>query len=36
MDQQPLVYNINQILNPNLIAVRDKNMKFNEEDKHEA
>ena len=36
LDQQPLVYNINQILNPDLIAVRDKNMKFNAEDKHEA
>ena len=36
LDQQPLVYNINQILNPDLIAVRDKNVKFNAEDKHEA
>jgi len=36
LDYQPLVYNINQILNPDLIAVRDKNMKFNAEDKHEA
>lgn len=36
LEQQPLVYNINQILNPDLIAVRDKNMKFNAEDKHEA
>jgi len=36
LDQQPLVYNINQILNPDLIAVRDKNMKFNVEEKHEA
>jgi 3'(2'), 5'-bisphosphate nucleotidase len=36
LDQQPLVYNMNQILNPDLIAVRDKNMKFNAEDKHEA
>ena len=36
LDQQPLVYNINQILNPDLIAVREKNMKFNAEDKHEA
>jgi len=33
---QPLVYNITNILNPDLIAVRDKNMKFNAEDKHEA
>ena len=36
LDDQPLVYNINQILNPDLIAVRDKNMKFNAEDKDEA
>ena len=36
LDQQPLVYNMNQILNPDLIAVRDKNMKFNVEEKHEA
>ena len=36
LDQQPLVYNINQILNPDLIAVRDKNIKFNAEEKHEA
>jgi len=36
LDQQTLVYNINQILNPDLIAVRDKNMKFNAGDKHEA
>ena len=36
LDQQPLIYNINQILNPDLIAVRDKNMKFNAKEKHEA
>ncbi len=36
LDYQPLVYNMNQILNPDLIAVRDKNMKFNAEDKYEA
>jgi len=36
LDQQPLVYNTNQILNPDLIAVRDKNVKFTMEDKHEA
>ena len=36
LDYQPLVYNITKILNPDLIAVRDKNMKFNAEDKHEA
>ena len=33
LDQQPLVYNVNMILK---IAVRDKNMKFNAEVKHEA
>ena len=36
LDQQPLVYNMNQILNPDLIAVRNKKLKFNVEDKHEA
>ena len=36
LDQQSLVYNINQILNPDLIAVRDKNLEFNVEEKHEA
>ena len=36
LDQHPLVYNMNQILNPDLIAVRDKNMKLNAEDNHEA
>jgi 3'(2'), 5'-bisphosphate nucleotidase len=36
LDDQPLVYNINQILNPDLIAVRDKNGKFNVEEKHES
>lgn len=36
LDQHPLVYNINQILNSDLIAVRDKNMKFNAEEKHET
>jgi 3'(2'), 5'-bisphosphate nucleotidase len=36
LDQQALVYNINRIINPDLIAVRDKNMKFNAEKKHEA
>ena len=36
LDQQPLVYNINQILNPDLIAVRDKKLKFNVEEKHES
>lgn len=33
--QQPLVYNVKQILNPNLIAVRHKNMKFTIEEKNE-
>lgn len=36
LDDQPLVYNVNQILNPDLIAVRDINGKFNVEDKHES
>ena len=36
LDQQPLVYNVNQILNPDLIAVRDKNLNFDAEEKHEA
>jgi 3'(2'), 5'-bisphosphate nucleotidase len=36
LDYQPLVYNINQILNPDLIAVRDKNVKFNVEERHES
>ena len=35
-DQQLLVYNINQLLNPDLIAVRDKNLKFNAEEKNES
>jgi len=36
LDQKPLVYNINQILNPDLIVIRNKNIKFNAEEKHEA
>ena len=36
LDQQPLAYNVKQILNPNLIAVRHKNMKFTMEEKHES
>ena len=36
LDDQPLVYNINQILNSDLIAVRDKNGKFNVEERHES
>ena len=35
-DDQPLVYNVDNILNPDLIAVRDKKLKFNLEDKHES
>ena len=36
LDYQPLVYNVNKILNPDLIAVRDKNVKFTMEEKHES
>ena len=36
LDDQPLVYNINKILNPDLIAVRDKNIKFYVEERHES
>jgi len=36
LDQQPLVYNVNKILNPDLIAVKHKNMKFIMEKKHES
>lgn len=36
LDYQPLVYNLDKILNPDLIAVRDKNIKFNVEEKHES
>ena len=36
LDHQPLVYNVNKILNPDLIAVRDKNLKFNVEERHES
>ena len=36
LDDQPLVYNVNKILNPDLIAVRDKNGKFNGKEQHEA
>lgn len=36
LDQQPLVYNVNEILNPDLIAVRDINLKFNVEEIHES
>jgi 3'(2'), 5'-bisphosphate nucleotidase len=34
LDYQPLVYNVNKILNSDLIAVRDKNVKFNVEERH--
>ena len=36
LDDQPLVYNVSKILNPDLIAVRDKNVKFNVEERHES
>ena len=36
LDYQPLVYNVDNILNPDLIAVRDKNLKFNVEERHES
>jgi 3'(2'), 5'-bisphosphate nucleotidase len=36
LDDQPLVYNVDNILNPDLIAVRDKNVKFNVEERHES
>ena len=36
LHQQPLVYNVIQILNPDLISVRDKYMKFIMEEKYEA
>ena len=36
LDYQPLVYNVNKILNPDLIAVRDTNVKFNVEERHES
>ena len=36
LNSQPLVYNVNKILNPDLMAVRDKNLKFNLEVKHES
>ena len=36
LDDQPLVYNVDNILNPDLIAVRDKNAKFNVEERHES
>ena len=35
-DQQPLVYNVQQLLNPDLIAVRDKDRQFRLEEKHES
>ena len=36
LDDQPLVYNVNKILIPDLIAVRDKNVKFTIEKKYES
>ena len=36
LDHHPLVYNVNKILNPDLIAVRNKNLKFNVEVRHES
>ena len=36
LNHQPLVYNVKQTLNPDLIAVRDKNMKFTFEEKYES
>ena len=36
LNSEPLVYNVNKILNPDLIAVRDKNLKFNMEGRDEA
>jgi 3'(2'), 5'-bisphosphate nucleotidase len=36
LDYQPLVYNVTTILNPDLIAVRDKNVKFNVEERYES
>lgn len=36
LDYKPLVYNAAKLLNPDLIAVRDKNLKFRMEGKHES
>jgi 3'(2'), 5'-bisphosphate nucleotidase len=36
LDQQSLVYNVNKIINPDLIAVQDKNVKFNVRERHES
>lgn len=36
LDQQSLVYNVAHILNPNLIVVRHKKIKFAMEEKHES
>jgi 3'(2'), 5'-bisphosphate nucleotidase len=35
-DYKPLVYNVAKLLNPDLIAVRNKNLKFRMEGKHES
>jgi len=36
LDYQPLVYNVAKIINPDLIAMREKNLKFNVEKRHES
>ena len=36
LDYQPLVYNVSKLLNPDLIAVRDKNLKFTMEGRYET
>ena len=36
LDYHPLVYNVNRIFNPDLIAVRHKNIKFTMEERHES
>ena len=36
LDYQTLVYNVNKILNPDLIAVRHKNIKFTMEERYES
>jgi len=36
LNQEPLVYNTGKLLNPDLIAVRDKNVKFNVKERHES
>ena len=36
LDYRPLVYNVDKLLNPDLIAVRYKNVMFNMEERHES